>query len=252
LYQRKILEELFSDEIISASAKSGGKTFDGKQKEPEGEYVLLSGMKNRFYKGLGGIKKELYKTMAEEALFDGNPERVRLKWAGVVAVLEVVTGLALLGFSMMTNNFGPIILFLALSLPAIAIVFFMPRKTAKGYGLHRQIKGLAWYLGKGKWRHEITEKNLFLEEMLPLAISLGVVKKLARDMEEIGAVPPSYMQGFAAGNIYSGLIDFEKSTRMAALQGASKSGRSGWSGGSGFGGGGFSGGGFGGGGGGSW
>lgn len=71
----------------------------------------------------------------------------------------------------------------------------MPRRTAWGYSLYRQVIGLKYYVSKGKWREEIMEKNLFLEEMLPLAISLGVVNKLANDMKDLGMEPPKYFEG---------------------------------------------------------
>ena len=92
------------------------------------------------------------------------------------------------------------------------------------------------------------EKNLFLEEMLPLAISLGVVNKLSKDMKDLGVEPPKYFEGVVINNFSHDLNSFSSS--MAANLSATPSGNSSWSGGSGFSGGG--GGGFGGGGGGSW
>ena len=84
--------------------------------------------------------------------------------------------------------------------------------------------------------------------MLPLAISLGVVTKLAKDMKDLGIEPPKYFQGMMISSFANDLNNFNS----AALSGLtmSPSGSSSWSGGSGFSGGG--GGGFGGGGGGSW
>jgi len=126
----------------------------------------------------------------------------------------------------------------------------MPRRTAWGHSLYRQITGLKFYLNAGKWREEIAEKNLFFEEILPLAISLGVVHKLASDMEALGIEPPEYLNGFTAAYLVSDLDHFSSSA--ATNIASSLSGRSSWSGGSGFSGGGGGGGGFGGGGGGSW
>jgi len=149
-----------------------------------------------------------------------------------------------------TGNMYPLIIFVVLSPLACLIAFIMPRKTAKGYSLHRQAKGLTHYIKKGKWRHEIAEKRMFFEEILPLAISLGVVGKLAKDMKNLGIRPPSYFSGTTNALIYTSLFNFENSVKSSLVAGPKNS--SSWSGGSGFGGGGFSGGGFGGGGGGSW
>jgi uncharacterized membrane protein len=107
---------------------------------------------------------------------------------------------------------------------------------------------LKYYVSKGKWREEIMEKNLFLEEMLPLAISLGVVNKLANDMKDLGMEPPKYFEGVAINSFAHDLNNFN--SVMATNLATTPSGNSSWSGGSGFSGG--SGGGFGGGGGGSW
>ena len=127
----------------------------------------------------------------------------------------------------------------------------MPRKTPKGYNLFRQIRGLRYYVDKGKWREEIAEKNLFLEEILPIAVALGVVKKLVRDMDQLGLKPPAYFGG-TTGAFYTNFNGFYKSGSSSLTSVPGNTGRSTWSGSSGFSSGGFSGGGFGGGGGGSW
>ena len=239
-YQKYLLEKLFAKET---KLNSSGQ-----------EYVFLSSLKNHFYEYLNDFRKKLYKNLAEKGFFDGNPDMVRKKWVGVAAVLYVLAFVFLSIFNSPTGNFGPTAIFFVTAFPAIFLVKSMPRKTAWGYSLYRQTKGLAFYLGKGKWREEVNEKHLFLEEMLPLAIALGVVDSLAKDMQELGVAPPSYFQGFVAGSFYSDITGFSKSTSSGLISapGGSWSGASSWSGGSGFGGGGFSGGGFGGGGGGSW
>jgi len=79
---------------------------------------------------------------------------------------------------------------------------------------------------------EIAEKRLFLEEILLLAISLGVVKKLAKDMAELGVKPLDYFEGVVMGILYIDLNNFCCSS--AATLVSSPSGKSSWSGGSGF------------------
>jgi uncharacterized membrane protein len=106
---------------------------------------------------------------------------------------------------------------------------------------------LKYFVGKGQWRYAIAEKHLFLEEILPLAISLGVVNKLSRDMQGLQLEPPKYMGNLA----YADFGSFGTSVGRTLAFTPGSSGSGGWSGGSGFSGGG-SGGGFGGGGGGSW
>jgi len=148
------------------------------------------------------------------------------------------------------GNSTPIVLVVLTVLPTIWLAKSMPRRTAWGYSLYRQIEGLRWYINKGKWREEIAEKHLFLEEILPLAISLGVVRKLSKDMAELGVKPPDYFEGVMMSSLYTDLNSFCRDSGV--ILASSPSGKSSWSGGSGFSGGGSSGGGFGGGGGGSW
>lgn len=235
-FQVYLLEKIFlDDEIIEEKGQ---------------RYVYLSKLKNKFYKHLEEFKKRLYESVEKEGYFDGNPDKVRLKWIGYFVGMDIAIGSVIFVFFSATANFFPFLALAVFSVPAFFFALRMPRKTAWGHSLFRQIKGLAYYLEKGKWRHEIAEKHLFFEEVLPLAICLGVVDKLANDMEDLGVTPPSYTTGFVVAGFASDFSHFESSASGTFVSGTT--GKSSWSGGSGFGGGGFSGGGFGGGGGGSW
>ncbi len=208
--------------------------------------VKLSELKKKFYTKLEKFKNKLYAHVASEGFFFADPNRVRALWIVSAIAIEAVTfGLAILFFTQ-NYDFLPIIINSVLAIPAVILAFGMPRKTAKGYAMYRQSEGLKFYLGKGKWREEIKEKQLFLDEILPLAIALGVVNKLARDMQELGVKEPSYMS--MGGLAWASSINSFNSAAATTMAPPSSSG--GYSGGSGFSGG--SGGGFGGGGGGSW
>ncbi len=213
--------------------------------------VKISGLKNKFYVHLAEFKKKLYQSLVETEIFPDSPDKVRGKWFGIAIGLSFLAGFLVVIYNGLTANALPLLF----AVPSIFIAFvaarFMPRKTAWGYSLFRQSKSLQWYLKKGKWRQEIAEKHLFLAEMLPLAISLGVVEQLAEDMTDLGVEPPDYVQGFTAAELGRQINTFN-SVAAGSLS-SNPSGKSSWSGGSGFsGGGGSSGGGMGGGGGGSW
>ncbi len=212
--------------------------------------IKISELKNEFYQYLDEFKKKLYQSLVKEKAFPNSPDRVRKKWLAVAIGLAVLVFGLLTFFVGSTSNTWPIFVAVASSVISVILAGFMPRKTAWGYSLHRQAKGLKYYLGKGKWRQEIAEKHLFLQEILPLAISLGVVGQLAKDMAELGVKPPEYVHGFTAANLNQQMKNFN-SLAVSSLS-ARPSGRSSWSGRSGFSSGGSSGGGFGGGGGGSW
>lgn len=257
-YQKIILKEMFRSTIVHKSVSKTEKLFINDQAKLKKarkhlmnkDYALLSALKNHFYEGLPDFKKKLYKGLAEEGIFDGSPDKVRQKWIFLFGLLVGLSVLSRFYFISETGNIGPLFVTLFTAIPGLALAYFMPRKSAFGYSLYRQIKGLKYYLGKGKWRHDVYEKNLFLEETLPLAVSLGVVDKLAKDMEGLDLKPPSYMTGFSASAFSSDFGNF-RSSASSSLVSAPKSSGSSWSGGSGFSGG-SSGGGFGGGGGGSW
>lgn len=217
--------------------------FDDKEK------VIISDLKNHFYTHLNDLKNDLYEILVEKKMADKNFGTVKVIWVSLFFIINGIAFVLLSIFISQTSNFGPMIVLIIGFIPSLILAFNMPRKTAWGYSLHRQAVGLKYYLSKGKWREEIAEKNLFLEEMLPLAISLGVVSKLAADMKDLGLEPPKYFQGMVISSFANDLNSFNS----AAVSGLtmSPSGTSSWSGGSGFSGGG-GGGGFGGGGGGSW
>lgn len=212
--------------------------------------VKISELKNNFYQYLDEFKKRLYQSLVEKEAFPNSPDKVRQKWIGIAFLISFLIGALVVRYISVTNNIGPLFVVIPSSVVAIILAGFMPRKTAWGYSLHRQAKGLRYFIGKGKWRQEIAEKHLFLEEILPLAISLDVVDRLAKDMAELGVQPPEYVHGFTTANLHRQMNSFN--AYAASNISSTPSGRSSWSGGSGFSGGGSSGGGFGGGGGGSW
>lgn len=210
--------------------------------------VHLSELKKKFYTKLEKFRDKLYKHLEKQNYFAARPDKARGLWFGVAIALDAVVFVFLIIFFSNSYDFWPFIIAAVLSIPVFLFAYQMPKRTAKGYALFRQTQGLKFYLSKGKWREEIKEKQLFLDEILPLAISLGVVKKLARDMEELGVKEPSYFS--AGGAVWaSSLNSFNSYASTSMAPSGSSSG--GWSGGSGFSGG-SSGGGFGGGGGGSW
>ncbi|MHA2055178.1 MAG: DUF2207 family protein, partial [Candidatus Hodarchaeales archaeon] len=259
-YQRYLLKEIFRSNAIYASVNNAEKMFKENVIKLEKvrkallnkEYVLLSALKKHFYKGLPTYRKKLYKRMKNEGFFAGNPEKERAKWIGIYIIVSVfITGIMFI-FTFSAFNFGPIILYTFLSIAGFVFAWSMPKRLPKGYSLYRQIEGLKWYLNKGKWRHTVNEKKLFIEDVLPLAVALGVVGKLAKDMKVLHVDPSKYIAGSSWNTFGINMASFNKTVVSSLVYGSGKwSGSSSWSGGSGFSGG-FSGGGFGGGGGGSW
>ncbi len=212
----------------------------------EGDTTFLSDLKNKFYLNLKDFREELYENMKSRNFFEGNPEKIRGYWFTGLFVICLVVFLVINFLGIIEENFWPMLPLAFFSILGFLFARAMPRRTPRGYALFRQIEGLKWYINKGLWRQEIAEKRLFIDEMLPLAISLGVVGKLAEDMKILGIEPPKYIGGVSTAS-FAGDIGIFQSSAGSVLASAP-----GGSGGSGFGGGGGSGGGGGGGGGGGW
>ncbi len=209
--------------------------------------VIMSMLKKHFYEKLTEYRKLVYQQLVKDDIFQSRPDKiVNVYTTSVFVTYGVLLGL----FEDNAKVTAPLYLPIGLlfGIVAVLIASRMPRRTSKGYGLYRQLVGLKYFVGKGKWRYEIEEKRLFLDEILPLAIALGIVGKLARDMKELGLSQPKYMGNIYVSNFSSFNSDLGKSLAITPSGKYS----SGWSsGGSGFSGG-SSGGGGGGGGGGSW
>lgn len=208
--------------------------------------VLLSELKPKFYTKLEKFKDLLYSSLKDKKYFENRPDNTKIKWFAVCFVIVLVSGVALSFYE--GSMYASLLKIIHVFSSCLGFIFAnkMSRRAPLGYSMYRQIVGLKHYINVGKWRQEFAEKQLFLKDILPLAISLGVVTKLARDMESLGVKPPSYFHTNSVA--WAGSFNSFTTSTASSMIGSSKS--SSFSGGSGFSGGG--GGGFGGGGGGSW
>lgn len=225
----------------------------------DGPKVVMSDLKNSFYKDLSEVKTKLYKEVVEQKLFPSNPKRVRSMYAGL-GVLLLVAGIGL--FVALATGIQEVsvlhwyfyalgVLSLAagpLGIALIMIARFMPRKTAYGRELYQRVLGYQVFISTTeKYRAKFLENEGLFFEVLPYAIVFGVTDKLAKAFKDMGINPPtpSWYVGtgqFQAAVFAASLTSFSASLGTAMASTPSGSG----------GGGGFSGGGFGGGGGGSW
>lgn len=143
-----------------------------------------------------------------------------------------------------------ILCFAVSAVASLILAYQMPAKTAVGYNLALQARGLQKSIQRGAWREKIKEQHLFIEEVLPFAVALGVVKQLTKDMDDLQIEPPSYLSSSALHG-WSTATFVQSFSQEAASALSYHPNSSSWSSGSGFSGG-FSGGGGGGGGGSSW
>ncbi len=215
-----------------------------------GQSVKLSDLKNKFYKDLSSIRREIYQQTVTKQYFVANPKKVRSLYIGIGGFMAFA-GFFVGGF---VGGYG--ILALSMSGAIIAIFgFFMPQRTMKGALMRERIEGLKLYLETAEKDrinfHNAPEKNPErFEKLLPYAMVLGVETQWAQQFADIYTQTPQWYEG--SGSMNSLLLANSLSTfsskagsTIASSPSSASSGGSGFSGGGG-------GGGFGGGGGGSW
>lgn len=220
------------------------------------ETILVSELKGTFYTHMAKASKKLEESTTD--FFSNKPSTARgIGFATFAAIWGVAFFLLAITF-LSVNIFWPLPLMI-IQLPlGIFLAYHFPQKTAVGHALWLQTRGLRKSINYGKWREKIKEKNLFIEEVLPFAVSLGVVDKLSKDMEKLKIQPPEYLDSSrGAGSANAALTMLNTQAFVSSFSSSvgsnlsynpsssSSGGGSGFSGGS-------SGGGGGGGGGGSW
>lgn len=214
------------------------------------DVVKVSKLKGTFYTTMQTAANKLEKALVDRQIFVASPTMARV-WGMVVFF-----GLGGVVFWLILVHLTPLhivwpLLALFVQIPfGLILTYNLPQRTAVGSNLWLQSRGLRKTIKYGKWREEINEKHLFVENVLPFAVALGVVQQLARDMEELNIKPPSYvgttnLTSWGTAQLVSGFSNEMASSLSYNPSSSSSSGGSGFSGGS-------SGGGGGGGGGGSW
>lgn len=240
----KTFEYLLLEGIFGAGATPGRK-------------VLLSSLKNHFYKYLFLIPEEIYGSLARRRVFYGRPGEVRTMWfviAGIATVLGFVLwsrfGLPGFGASIISG--------------VIIIIFgwFMPKKTPRGIKLYSDILGFLEFFKRVDLdvirRLHTQDPNIF-HRYLPYALIFGVADDWTYQFQELLRDPPYWYDSpdWAPGRFYATDLGHRLGRALPAMAstfsstpkglGGAGAGLSGFSRG-----GGFSGGGFGGGGGSSW
>lgn len=214
-----------------------------------GESVKISDLKGSFHSTMDKMHTLIFDSTLKRGFFTRHPRHQKgIALAGSIFIFIPAFILAI----SQTDTGSPLGIFIVLAqLPLVPFfIISIVQKTAIGTNFSLQARGLKDTINRGKWREEIKEKRLFIEEVLPFAISLGVADKLASDMKDLNLKPPQYLNSVTTSNITtSSFVNSFTTTASQSLSynpsSSSSSGGSGFSGGS-------SGGGGGGGGGGSW
>lgn len=222
------------------------KVFSGVFKD--GKSVMVSDLRNKFYKELPPIKKALYNELISNKYFPTNPEKVKgiYKWIGIIIIIASLF------------LFSNLLLKLSITISGIIILVFsryMPRKTKRGSLAYEELLGFREFIERAeKDRIERLAKDdpTLFDRVLPFALVFGLEDRWAEAFRDMYREPPSWYSSPHYGDTFTPRIFVSDIGRSLSVMNSSLSSTPKRSGGSGFSGGGSSGGGFGGGGGGSW
>lgn len=168
-----------------------------------GEVVKLSELKGKFYSHIPKIREALFAELFAHTMFTRNPWEFQKKVGTVAIVIVVIAFVSWQVLAPFLFSFIPVIPITILVVLDLAIIFVLvtrlTQKTGKGFNYMLLSQGLRETIRRGKWREEIKEKHLFIEEILPFAVSLNVVDKLSADMKDLGLEPPQYVGGSTTG-----------------------------------------------------
>jgi hypothetical protein len=213
--------------------------------------VLVSSLRNHFYRHVPELKRALYDVVAGGRWFASSPDRIRTGWRlGGLAAL----GLAALVF-LVSQSFATALPVALTGLVILAFSPFMPRRTADGHRAYEEILGFKEFLmrvDRDRLARTGGRTAGRFERILPYAVVLGAADQWAEAFADVYTQAPTWYVG-PTGRVFDSrafVSDVGRSMDTLGSTMASQpsgSGRSGFSSG-----GGFSGGGFGGGGGGSW
>jgi hypothetical protein len=188
-YQKYLINSLFMVGMYSPGPTFLEKYF-GNLKEAvkmSKKCVLMSKMKGELKSYFGTYSSLVYRWVSEKGWYDITWEDLRYLFSMIIGSLCLLPFLLLrMSADIPSQEWLWILLVVGVLLVCCVFIYFMPAKTAEGYRYYRQVKGLKYFLEKGKWRYEIAEKNLFVEEVFPLCMALGVVDSLAGEMENVG------------------------------------------------------------------
>lgn len=206
------------------------------------QQIKLSDLKGKFHTTFSKVQTELSKEMEDQRWVQLGVNKARV-WGYVLLGIGVTT---LFGWLVAWQGLLAQYLVLVLSsIVSMIIVWFLPSRTAIGSNWYEQARGLRETVKRGAWRQKIQEQQLFVDQVLPFAVALGVVDRLSKDLDDVG-LQPSYLASDALGGLAASsfVSDFtsQASSSLAYNPSSSSASSGGFSGGSGGGGGGGGGG----------
>ncbi len=242
------------DKLVKYEAELMKGLFGSKESK---DAVQLSDLRYTFAKKMNKVQTALGKNAMEQGWFTKPPGAVRFGF-GCLGSLIFIVGLVLFGLAVAFTEVAlwPIPT-VALGILLIVGAYWMPQRTAKGYGVLRRVDGFRRFIEESeKERAQFAEKKNLFSEYLPYAIVFGATDKWAKAFAGLDDEAPDTTAWYRSSTVFN-IVTFSHAidgftVSSAGTLTSTPPSTSSSSGSSGFGGGGSSGGGGGGGGGGSW
>ena len=160
-YERTLVDGIF---------KSGGR--------PQ---VKLSELRNTFASKLHEVEEQLYDDAMEQGWFLRRPDKVRRFWTAIGVVASIVGVGVLVALTAKTHVALVGIPVALAGLFLLGAAHWMPRRTAKGYGVLQRARGFKRFIDESeKERARFAEKRNLFSEYLPYAVVFHATDKWAR------------------------------------------------------------------------
>jgi uncharacterized membrane protein len=159
----------------------------------------LSSLKEKFYRDLPELEKQLYSAAVDEGFFQRSPETTRRLYTMLgfgALVLAFIAGVfALIGLV----SFAPGVLCIPFGLGVVAIGLFiiaraMPRKTSKGSQAAAQWNAFRRYLDNIEDYTDLQQATDIFDRYLPYAIAFGLENSWVQKFAQVETPAPPWYQ----------------------------------------------------------
>ncbi|MDF1543836.1 MAG: DUF2207 domain-containing protein [bacterium] len=158
--------------------------------------VLVSDLKNKFYKYLPKLSKAIYKQLVSHRFFATSPQQTVGRYMGYGALVLILAGVSQLISTDFSLQPKLIIISILTAMPFFLFSKAMPAKTRQGALALADVLGFQEFLERAEKDklERMEDKDLF-SKYLPYAIALDVVDRWAKAFEGIEQNMPAWYVG---------------------------------------------------------
>lgn len=159
----------------------------------DGEIVLLSSLKNKFYSNFRIAKKALKQEMQLKDSYDQDSYRTfHSGWFLGLGLVFLVLGIyVMIDFRMIYSGIALLVLFIV----SLFIHFSPPKKTEEAIRTQQAIKDFEWFLENGsdeKLREVVEKDPNYFENVFPFVVAFGIDKSFLKRIQPYMDQGPSW------------------------------------------------------------